>query len=81
LTRRCEVIGRERPAYEPYPEEGSADVRDAAEDKKERGVKHGVVDEGCPKGKGVAPPVKKRKKVETRARGPTRGSKASETLN
>jgi hypothetical protein len=29
----------------------------------------------------VAPPVKRRKKVEMRARGPTRGSKASETLN
>jgi hypothetical protein len=58
--------------YDPYLEEGSTDVGDAAECKKKHGVKRGAADKGCSKGKVVVPAVQK-KKVETRAIGPARG--------
>jgi hypothetical protein len=57
--------------YDPYREEGSTDVRDAAECRKKRGVKRGASDKGYSKGKVMVLPVQK--KVETREIGPARG--------
>jgi hypothetical protein len=64
--------------YGPYPEEGSNDARDASECNKRGGAKRGGVDEGCSKGKVVVPPMKKRRKVDGKAKGLARATGVEE---
>jgi hypothetical protein len=64
--------------YGPYPEEGSTDARDAGERNKRGGAKCGGLDEGCSKGKVVVPPMKNRRKVEAKAKGPARATGVEE---
>jgi hypothetical protein len=60
--------------------EGSTDVGDAEEQKK-GGLKHGGVDVGCSKSKSTLVLVRKRRKVEAKAKEPARAAGVTDASN